>query len=248
MEKNKDTEISNAPNGKIIIPKVQLTILAIILIGYPVLSTVMNYFSPPDEVEIDSRILQVYLPALIFQAIVFSCLMIAVLKAPLKQNGQYWSPRENLSSIGIKRSDFNWLNLAIGVIFMFAAIIILNMLSNIIGYYGFFQSEDITYLLPRTPFERIVWIMLSLSAGVAEELSFRGFVLTRMEILTGSVWPGVILSSFSFGIGHLYQGWAGVVIIGVYGLMFSLLFIARGSLIPCIVAHILQDLLAAFAV
>jgi len=226
--------------GKVIIPKIQLTILAVILIGYPLISTIMNYINPPDDIKIVSRIWQMIL--------VFSILMLSIVMAPLRQGGDFWNSSENLASIGIKRKDFSWLNLVIGVIFVFVAIIILNMLSNVIGYYGFFQAEDITYLLPRSPVEKAFWIALSISAGVTEEICFRGFVLTRMTVLTGSVWPGVILGSLSFGLGHLYQGWAGVVLIGVYGLMFSLLFIARGSLIPCVIAHALQDILAAFAV
>ena len=232
---------------RIKIPKVQLALLGIILIGYPVMATVMNYINPPNEVVIESRILQVYLPAVLFQALIFFSLLIAVIRVPLKQGDHYWSAVESLASIGIKRADFNWKNAALAVIFMFSAILILHVLSSIIGYYGFFQAEDISYLLPRTPFEKVIWIILSLSAGIAEELSFRGFVLTRMEILTGSIWPGIILGAFSFGIGHLYQGWAGVVLIGTYGMMFSLLFYARGSLIPCIIAHALQDVLAIFA-
>jgi len=234
--------------SKVIIPKIQLVILAVILIGYPLISTVMNYINPREDIEIISRIWQIYLPAILFQVLVFSILILSILMAPLRQGGDFWRPSENLASIGIKRGDFSWLNLAIGVIFVFVAIIILNMLSNIIGYYSFFQAEDITYLLPRSPVEKAFWIALSISAGVTEELCFRGFVLTRMTVLTGSVWPGVILGSLCFGLGHLYQGWAGVVLIGVYGLMFSLLFIARGSLIPCVIAHAMQDILAAFAV
>ncbi len=234
--------------GKVIIPKTQLTILAIILLGYPLISIGMNYISPPDDIEIVSRIWQIYLPAILFQVLVFAILIMSITMAPLRQGHDYWKPSENLASIGVRRKDFSWLNLAIAVIFVFVAIIILNMLSNVIGYYGFFQAEDITYLLPRSPVEKTFWIALSISAGITEELCFRGFVITRMTVLTGSVWPGVILGSLSFGLGHLYQGWAGVVLIGVYGLMFSLLFIARGSLIPCVIAHALQDILAAFAV
>jgi len=248
MINNIENHGSKPAIGKVIIPKIQLIILGVILIGYPLISTVMNYINPPGDVEIDSRIWQIYLPAILFQILVFSILIMSILMAPLRQGGGFWSLSENLSSIGVKRKDFSWLNLAIGVIFVFAAIIILNMLSNVIGYYGFFQAEDISYLLPHSPVEKTFWIALSISAGVTEELCFRGFVLTRMTVLTGSVWPGVILGSLSFGLGHLYQGWAGVVLIGVYGLMFSLLFIARGSLIPCIIAHALQDILAAFAV
>jgi len=154
---------------------------------------------------------------------------------------------ESLSQLGIRRNDLTFANFAAGVIFLFLAIIILNVISNIIGYYGLFQAEDITYLLPRTPLEKGFWIVLSLSAGIAEEICFRGYVITRLAHLTGSVWPGVLLGAISFGIGHLYQGWGGAVMIMIYGLLFSLLFLARGSLVPCIIAHALQDMLAAFA-
>ena len=247
MFEKPDSYTPDPKPDKITIPTIQLVLLGAILIGYPTLSTIMNYISPPDKIEVESRIWQIYVPALIFQAFIFTTVIMAVLLAPLRQAGRYFNPRENISSIGLKRADFNWLNLVIGVGFLFAAIIFLNILSNIIGYYGLFQSEDISYLLPRTPLERIFWIALSISAGVAEELCFRGFVITRLTMFTGSIWPGVLIGSLSFGIGHLYQGWAGVVMIGIYGVMFSLLFVARGSLVPCIIAHMLQDILAAFA-
>lgn len=243
-----DLDWSNPEPARIIIPKPQLILLGIILLGYPTMSTIMNYLNPPAEIEIQSRILQVYLPALVFQAFIFVTVILAILAAPLKQASRLFSSRENIASVGLKRTDITWLNLAIGTIFLLSAVIFLNILSNIIGYYGIFQAEDIKYLLPHSRIEKIFWIILSISAGIAEELCFRGFVVTRMTMLTGSIWPGVLLGSFSFGLGHLYQGWAGVVLISIYGVMFALLFVARGSLIPCIVAHVLQDILAAFAI
>lgn len=238
----------NPGESRFVIPKTQLLVLGIILLGYPLISTVMNLLNPSNNIDIDSRILQLYLPSLVFQGMIFMILILIILKNPLRRNGDYMTITESLDGIGVKRADFNWLNLVIGVIFVFVAIIILNMISNIIGYYGFFEIEDITYLLPRTPTEKAFWVALSISAGVTEELCFRGFVISRMTILTGSVWPGVIIGALSFGMGHLYQGWAGVLLIGLYGVMFGLLFVARGSLIPCVIAHTLQDILAAFAV
>jgi len=248
MNESSQNQIDNPAPGKVTVPKTQLIVLGVILIGYPLISTVMNLINPSENVEIESRIIQLYLPSLMFQALVFLSLVLVILKNPLRQGGSYWNLSENIASIGVKRADFNFMNIAIGVIFVFAAILILNIISNIIGYYGFFQAEDITYLLPRTPLEKVFWIALSISAGVTEELCFRGFVITRLSILTGSVWPGVVIGALCFGIGHLYQGWAGAILIGIYGLMFGLLFIARGSLVPCIVAHVLQDILAAFVV
>ncbi len=247
MRENENDISGELAPGKIYIPKPQKILLLLIMIGYPLLTLIMNYINPPGEVEIVSRIVQIYLPGLAFQMVILLSILLALFYAPLKQDGIQWNRRENLAGIGIRKADLHWKNFAIGVIFLFSAIIVLNFLSNILGSYDIFSTEDISYLLPRTGPEKVFWIILSISAGVAEELAFRGFVLTRMEILTGSIWPGVILGSLCFGIGHLYQGWSGVILIAIYGGMFSLLFYARGSLIPCIVAHILQDVMAAFA-
>lgn len=247
MAENHKTNSEHTMSGKIMLPGLQIGLLLVILIGYPLLTLVMNYFNPPGETELNSRILELYLPGLIFQGIIFFSIIFVILHSPLRQVSYHWNLRENFASIGIKKADFHWKNFAIGIIFLFSAIMVMNLLANILGNYNIFNVEDITYLLPRTLSERIFWIILSISAGIAEELAFRGFVLTRMEILTGSIWPGVIIGSACFGIGHLYQGWSGVILIAIYGAMFSLLFYARGSLIPCIVAHILQDILSAFA-
>ena len=242
MQYNNETRATISPNDRKL-PKAQQVILAVILFGYPLISWLLNYINPPSETVIQSRISQVYIPAILIQTLVFLVIIWATTKTA---DGQI--NLSNIAGIGIKPKDFNLLNLAIGIMFLFTALIILNIISNIIDYYGIFRAEDITYLLPRSPEEKVFWIMLSLIAGVTEELCFRGFVITRLAILTGSVWPGAILGAVSFGLGHLYQGWAGVAIIGIYGLLFSLLFIARGSLVPCIIAHALQDILAAFVV
>ena len=229
------------------LPKPQKAMLALIMIGYPLLSFLLNYFNPPSEQAIISRIVQLYLPAIVFQFLIFMGIIWTLLLGARQYEGFGNRFNESLAQIGIRRRDLSFANLALALIFLFAAIIVLNVISNISGYYGLFRAEDISYLLPRTPLEKGFWIMLSLSAGITEEICFRGYVITRMARLTGSVWPGAILGAISFGIGHLYQGWGGAVMIMIYGFMFSLLFLARGSLIPCIIAHALQDMLAAFA-
>ncbi len=49
-------------------------------------------------------------------------------------------------------------------------------------------------------------------------------------------------SSLAFGLGHIYQGRAGVLRTGLAGLGFGLLFLLTGSLIPSIVLHAILDL------
>jgi membrane protease YdiL (CAAX protease family) len=220
---------------RVILPRTQQILLVVFLIIYPLFQWLMNYISPPDAAQIESRILQLYLPSLVLQILILASIMLALIK-----------DGEHISSLGLKPGDISLLNFAIGIAFLAVAVIILNVLSRALAYLGMITTADISYILPKTIFERIFWILLAVSAGISEEICFRGYVITRMARLTGSVWPGVILGSLAFGASHSYQGLGGVIIIGVYGMMFSLLFLGRGSLVPCIIAHALQDIVASF--
>jgi membrane protease YdiL (CAAX protease family) len=215
----------------------QQILLVVFLIIYPLFQWLLNYLNPPDISLIESRILELYLPSLLLQLLVLASIILA-----LARDG------DSITTLGIKLREFSLINIGIGVAFLVAAVIILNILSRALTYFGMITQADISYLLPKTIFERIIWVILSISAGISEEICFRGFVITRMARLTGSVWPGVIIGAIAFGVSHSYQGVGGMIIISTYGLMFSLLFLARGSLVPCIVAHALQDIIASFGI
>ena len=101
-------------------------------------------------------------------------------------------------------------------------------------------------LFPRTFAERLLWLGLSLTAAIGEETLFRGFLLTRCRQVCGHWVPAVVVSSCGFGLAHLYQGVAGVLLTGLCGILFSLMFIKRRSLWPCFVGHFLQDASAFF--
>ncbi len=67
----------------------------------------------------------------------------------------------------------------------------------------------------------IVWTV----AAFGEEMVFRGYVLNRTAELFG--FPGksrwlwaVILSSLAFGLGHIYQGWTGVILSAIAGMVY----------------------------
>lgn len=79
-----------------------------------------------------------------------------------------------------------------------------------------------------------------LFGGIVEELIFRGFVIGWGSQLVGAraAIPLAILSAGVFGIAHLYQGWAGVLSTGLFGLAFGLLYVFAGrKLLPSVVAH-----------
>lgn len=134
-----------------------------------------------------------------------------------------------------------------GILFLVIAYPLLGLFAWLLSLAGFAIPElVIKALLPGTTAERVGWVMLSISAGVCEETIFRGYLLTKGEQLLRRRWAAVVLSACAFGIGHVYQGIAGVVLVGVYGLMFTWLRYRTGNLWSCIVAHALQDILAVY--
>jgi membrane protease YdiL (CAAX protease family) len=107
---------------------------------------------------------------------------------------------------------------------------------------------DIPGFLPNTAIERTAWIVVSLTAGICEETLFRGFLLHFLHAggLGLPIAAALVASSLVFGLGHFYQGAKGVLATSVTGFVFGLLFLLSGSLIACIVLHVLVDLQVAF--
>ncbi|MFD1206283.1 CPBP family intramembrane glutamic endopeptidase [Sporosarcina contaminans] len=102
-------------------------------------------------------------------------------------------------------------------------------------------------ILPVTRIEKKVWNAVSLTAGVTEEIIYRGFLLFAFTYLfpTMSIWIIIIICSLLFGLGHTYQGFIkGVLRTTIFGVIFSILFIGMGSIIPLIILHFLIDYMA----
>ncbi len=109
---------------------------------------------------------------------------------------------------------------------------------------GIRETAFLQRLFPRTTPERLAFVGLSLSAGLIEELVFRGFLIAALGVATGQLWLAVVLASIDFGVLHAYQGVAGAARAGVLGLFFTLPLLATGSVIPSMLAHFLYDLVA----
>jgi membrane protease YdiL (CAAX protease family) len=88
-----------------------------------------------------------------------------------------------------------------------------------------------------------LWLAIGLVAVVAmaEETIFRGYLILRLKAITASPAAAALLSAAIFSLGHGYEGSAGVVTVGVMGLVFALIYMWRKSLVAPIVMHFLQD-------
>ena len=104
------------------------------------------------------------------------------------------------------------------------------------------QMGYIQWFLPTNPKE-YRWFMygVSISAGVCEEILFRGYLIHALgdDLPT---YGAVIISSILFGLPHIYQGPIHVIRTAVLGLIMALIYLATGSLLVPILLHIVVDM------
>lgn len=106
------------------------------------------------------------------------------------------------------------------------------------------SSSKLTPMLPRNRRERWYWACLALSAGICEEIVWRGFLLAALVALFPGLgaWLYVLVIALVFGIGHLYQGIGGMFVSGFIGAIFAALYLMTGSLWLVMLLHTLIDL------
>jgi membrane protease YdiL (CAAX protease family) len=102
-------------------------------------------------------------------------------------------------------------------------------------------------LVPAFGLEMAAFAIVCLTAGVCEEMLYRGWMVNVLRAATGSTWAAVVASAIVFGMGHLYQGAKGVLRTGFVGLQLAILYVLVGSLIPGQVLHAGVDLLGGVA-
>jgi len=107
-------------------------------------------------------------------------------------------------------------------------------------------AKSINSLLPQSPTEVVLWIALSISAGICEEIVFRGYFQKQFTAYTNSIVAGVLLQAIVFGLGHSYQGMKQVVIICVLGILYGAFAAWRKSLRPAIIAHAWTDIYSGY--
>ena len=109
---------------------------------------------------------------------------------------------------------------------------------------------------PDYPAPGLIYAAVSMAfVGFAEELIFRGFLFKAM-LKDGNVKAAVIVSSVTFGMGHIINLFTGheliatltqVVFAVAMGFVFTLVFYKSGSLLPGILAHSFIDVCSVFA-
>ncbi len=103
------------------------------------------------------------------------------------------------------------------------------------------KEAAVNSLLPKSPVEISLWILLCLTAGFCEEIAFRGYLQKQFHAFTGSIAAAVVLQGIVFGIAHGYQGWKNVVVITALGLLYGMLAAWRRNLRVNMISHAWSD-------
>lgn len=96
-------------------------------------------------------------------------------------------------------------------------------------------------LMPHSPREYRLFQMVAISAGICEEILYRGFVIWYLAIWTSLI-PAAVISSILFGFAHIYIGISHVIRTVIVGGVMAALVLATGSLWPAIILHAAIDL------
>jgi membrane protease YdiL (CAAX protease family) len=103
------------------------------------------------------------------------------------------------------------------------------------------SAKTVLSLLPQSLLEIAIWIGVSITAGICEEMAFRGYLQRQFTALSGSVTVAVVAQGIVFGVAHAYQGWKNVVVIAALGILYGAMAAWRRNIRVTLIAHAWGD-------
>lgn len=106
------------------------------------------------------------------------------------------------------------------------------------------EMGGIDLIQPRRPAEHDRFVWLSITAGITEEIIFRGFLIGALALVM-PIWAAAIVAVAAFTLGHLYQGPQGLIRVFGLSVLFTGLYLLCGSIWPLMIIHAAIDLTGA---
>ena len=136
----------------------------------------------------------------------------------------------------------------VSILLILAGIVIaIGILSKIETYYGWNNSDKLKSML------RLLWknkpllLFTTVSAGIIEELLFRGYLIPRLQLLLKKTWLAVFVSSMLFGLAHYsYGNLSQIINPFVIGLIFAWHYQKYRNIKVLILCHFLIDFISVF--
>jgi membrane protease YdiL (CAAX protease family) len=179
--------------------------------------------------------------ALYGATLVWEWIMLALVHWGLLMRG---TPLRQLMVVRRRGAAELWTDIGIALGFWFAALFVLGVVGFLLRA-ARLHPENIrgvvSQLAPASASELALWLALAISAGICEELIFRGYLQQQFTALTRRAWLGIAISAVFFGLAHGYEGQSGMLLIALYGAFFGILAYGRRSLRPGMFAHAWHD-------
>lgn len=99
-------------------------------------------------------------------------------------------------------------------------------------------------IAPRTRSDAIAFAGVATSAGIAEEVAYRGVLFSLLAHFMGGWWLPALVAAVAFGVAHAFQGWRAAALASAAGLVAQVVVGLTGTLIVAIAVHIVHDLIA----
>ncbi len=156
-----------------------------------------------------------------------------------------WRDHEPVSRLGLNSKDLD-RNILLGFALYVPFLFVIGLVTQLLTALGLSQPSEPgpSYFHVGGHWELALAVVLVVVVAVSEEMIFRGYLIRRLRTATGNTAAAVLLSAVVFALGHGYEGSLGVVTVGVMGLIFSLVYLWRQSLVVPIILHFLQDFVA----
>ncbi len=147
------------------------------------------------------------------------------------------------TAMGLSGLDTGPLFLWTGVVTL-AGITVLVAARLLSGVTGWRETELVRLVMPSTAAERRGFVLVSVIAGIGEELTYRAFLLGVLIAAFDAPWTAAALTSIAFALLHAYQGPVGIVRTGVIGFLFAAVVLSTGSVWPAVLGHVIINLVA----
>lgn len=214
------------PESRLIAPIWHTVVLLIILLGLSALSARFGSTAPMAS----SKHIASYLVTMIMEWLIFGFIWFGVRRRGVRMPdliGGSWPTWKSIVR-----------DLGVAIVFLVASNILLALVERLLKTA---PNLAVRKLVPHGLAESAVWILLSLTAGICEEVIFRGYLQKQFGIIARGALAGILIQAVVFGAAHGYQGWKLMLTITVYGCLFGWLAQWRQSLRPGMLAHFLQD-------
>ena len=216
---------SNQPNKLQIFLEAFLPLILVLLISWPFKLYFGSWFKADWHVLFYSRF--------IFWAVVMLLLIYAQLS---KQTFLPWKEEPK----GIKFY-------IVSAILLYLLVIVAGIISAIPALLGWQKDNTLLMQVMIRLMNHSIWLLIfgCVTAGVTEELLFRGFMLPRLQVALNSKWAAILISTVAFAALHYqYHSWREIIGPFFIGLIFAVHYQKYHNIKTVMFVHIMVDLIA----